>query len=76
MLLPRRGRTRRGRGLTEAVLRRNLPRRRRGDEDVVPFVPDGSASSSGDRIVVDGIMLQPCEQFLDRLWDGKLAGAA
>ncbi len=24
----------------------------------------------------DGIMLLPWEQFLDRLWDGKLAGAA
>ena len=26
--------------------------------------------------VVDGILLLPWEQFLDRLWDGKLAGAA
>lgn len=26
--------------------------------------------------VVDGILLLPWEQFLDQLWDGKLAGAA
>ena len=26
--------------------------------------------------VVDGIMLLPWEEFLDRLWDGKLAAAA